>query len=92
VVRGAVGLYYNLLPSSYIDGGFGTLPFVSAVSYSQPVGSVPSITMNAPFAATGAFAANPTTISQHSTTTPYTEQYNLAIEHQLQKGLDIRIG
>jgi hypothetical protein len=92
VVRGAVGLYYNLLPSSYIDGGFGTLPFVSSVSYSQPAGSVPSITMNAPFAATGAFAANPTTISQHSTTTPYTEQYNLAIEHQLQKGLDIRVG
>ena len=50
VVRGAVGLYYNLLPSSYIDGGFGTLPFVSSVSYSQPAGSVPSITMNAPFA------------------------------------------
>jgi hypothetical protein len=64
VVRGTVGLYYNLLPSSYIDGGFGTLPFVSSVSYSQPGGSVPSITMNAPFAATGAFSANPTTIAQ----------------------------
>ena len=31
-------------------------------------------------------------VAQHSTTTPYTEQYNLAIEHQLQQGLDIRIG
>jgi hypothetical protein len=41
-VRGAVGLYCNLLPS-YLDGGFGTLPFVSSVSYSQPAGSVPSI-------------------------------------------------
>jgi hypothetical protein len=92
VVRGAFGLFYNLLPSSYIDGAYANLPFVSQVSYSQPAGSVPSITMNAPFAATGAFAANPSVISQHSTTTPYTEQYNLTVEHQLQKGLDIRVG
>jgi hypothetical protein len=42
VVRGAVGPSCNLLPS-YIDGGFGTLPFVSSVSYSQPAGSVPAI-------------------------------------------------
>jgi hypothetical protein len=53
---------------------------------------VPSITMNAPFSATGAFAANPSVSAQHSTVTPYTEQYNLAVEHQFQKGLDIRIG
>jgi hypothetical protein len=93
VIRGAVGLFYNLLPSSYIDGSaFGNLPFVSSLTYSQPAGSVPSITMNAPFAATAAFGANPSVSAQHSTTTPYTEQYNLAIEHQLQKGLDIRVG
>lgn len=92
VVRGAVGLFYNLLPSSYIDGAYGNLPFVSSISYSQPAGSVPLITMNAPFASTGAFGANPSVIAQHSTTTPYTEQFNLAIEHQLQQGLDIRIG
>lgn len=92
VVRGAVGLFYNLLPSSYIDGAFGNLPFVSSVTYSQPAGTIPAITMNAPFAATGAFGANPSVIAQHSTTTPYTEQYNLTVEHQLQKGLDIRVG
>jgi Carboxypeptidase regulatory-like domain len=51
-----------------------------------------AITMNAPFAATGAFGANPSVMAQHSTITPYTEQYNLAIEHQLQKGLDVRVG
>ena len=48
--------------------------------------------MNAPFSATGAFAANPSVTAQHATVTPYTEQYNLAVEHQFNKGLDIRIG
>jgi hypothetical protein len=92
VVRGAFGIYYNLLPASYLGGAFGTLPFSGSETFSQPAGSVPSITMNAPFSATGAFAANPSVSAQHRTTTPYTEQYNLAIEHQYQKGLDIRIG
>ena len=83
VIRGAVGLYYNLLPSSYVDGGFGNLPFVSSVRYTQRAGR--SYHHNGcSLRCDGAFAANPTTISQHSTTTPYTEQYNLAIEHQLQ--------
>jgi hypothetical protein len=92
VLRGAVGIYYNLIPASYAGGAFGTLPFVGSQTYTQPAGSVPSITMNAPFAATGAFAANPSVTAQHATVTPYTEQYNLAIEHQFNKGLDIRIG
>jgi Carboxypeptidase regulatory-like domain/TonB dependent receptor len=92
VIRGAAGLFYNLMPSSYIDGAFGNLPFVSSISYSQQAASFPQITMNAPFAGTGAYGANPSVIAQHSTTTPYTEQYNLAIEHQFGKGLDMRIG
>jgi len=92
VIRGATGLFYNLMPSSYIDGAFSNLPFVSSISYSQPAGPNPQITMNAPFSGTGAYGANPSVIAQHSTTTPYTEQYNLAIEHQFEKGLDMRIG
>jgi hypothetical protein len=92
VIRGAVGQYYNLLPSSYIAGGFDNLPFVSSLSYSQPKGSVPSITMNAPFATTASVAANPSVIAQHKTSTPYTEQYNLAIEQQLPGAVDLRIG
>jgi hypothetical protein len=92
VIRGAVGQYYNLLPSSYIAGGFDNLPFVSSLSYSQPQGSVPSITMNAPFATTASVAANPSVIAQHKTSTPYTEQYNLAIEQQLPGAVDLRIG
>jgi hypothetical protein len=90
VLRGAVGQYYNLLPSSYVDGGFGNLPFVSSVTYSNS--ATPTITMNAPFAATATVPANPSTIAQHKTTTPYTEQYNLAIEQQLPGAVDLRIG
>lgn len=92
VVRGAVGQYYNLLPSSYISGGFGTLPFVASLNYSQPSGTVPAITMNAPFSTTATVPANPSTIAQHKTVTPYTEQYNLAVERQLPGSVDLRIG
>jgi hypothetical protein len=92
VVRGAFGIYYNLLPASYLGTPFGTLPFSGSQTFTQPTGSVPLFTMNNPFAATGAFAANPSVSAQHQTTTPYTEQYNLAVEHQFQKGLDIRVG
>ena len=93
VIRGAVGLFYNLLPSYYLDQSpFLNLPFVSSQSYTQPSGSTPVITMNAPFATTGAFGANPAVFAQHATVTPYTEQYNLAMEHQFPKGIDLRVG
>jgi len=92
VVRGAFGIYYNLLPASYLGVAFSTLPFSGSETFTQPTGTLPAFTMNAPFSATGAFAANPTVNAQHSTVTPYTEQYNLAVEHQFSKGLDIRIG
>jgi hypothetical protein len=90
VLRGAFGQYYNLLPSSYIDGGFGNLPFVNSVTYTNTAS--PTITMNAPFAATSTVPANPSTMAQSKTTTPYTEQYNLAIEQQLPGAMDLRIG
>jgi len=92
VVRGAFGIYYNLLPASYLGVAFSTLPFSGSQTFTQPTGSQPAFTMYAPFSATGAFAANPTVNAQHTTVTPYTEQYNLAVEHQFSKGLDIRIG
>jgi Carboxypeptidase regulatory-like domain/TonB dependent receptor len=92
VIRGAVGQYYNLIPSSYVGGGFDTLPFVASLNYTQPAGKVPQITMNAPFATTASVPANPSTIAQHRTVTPYTEQYNLAIERQLPGSVSLRIG
>jgi hypothetical protein len=48
--------------------------------------------MNNPFSATGAFTANPAVWHRPRLTTPYTEEYNLALEHQFQQGLDVRIG
>lgn len=92
VIRGAVGQYYNLLPSSYVAGGFASLPFVASLSYSQPSSGPPAITMNAPFATTASVPANPSVIAQHHTITPYTEQYNLAIEQQMPGAMDLRIG
>jgi len=92
VLRGAAGLYFNLLPPGYMNDSFGGTPFTASPTFSQPAGNVPSITMNAPFAATGAFAANYGVSAEHQLVTPRTIQYNLAVEHQLSRGLDLRLG
>jgi hypothetical protein len=92
VVRGAGGLYFNLLPPGYMNDSFGGTPFTASPTFSQPAGNVPSITMDAPFAATGAFAANYGVNAEHQLVTPRTFQYNLAVEHQFAKGLDFRVG
>ncbi len=93
VVRGAFGLYYNLLPASYVGTGpFGTLPFVGSETYTNSTGSQPAFTMSDPFSATGKFTANPSVSAMAHLTTPYTEEYNLAIEHQFPAGFDVRIG
>lgn len=93
VIRGAAGLYFNLLASNYIDTApFTTLPFVSSESYTNSTTGAPAFTMSNPFSATGKFTANPSVLTQPKTTTPYTEEYNLAVEHQFKKGLDVRVG
>lgn len=92
VVRGAFGIYFNLLPASYVGNAFGTLPFVGSVTYTNSSGTTPSFTMSNPFSATGAYGANPSVAAQHTTVTPYTEEYNLAIEHQLPGGVGVRLG
>jgi Carboxypeptidase regulatory-like domain/TonB dependent receptor len=91
VIRGAVGQYYNMMPSSYIDNGFTNLPFDTTLTYSNTA-KTPSISMNAPFSASSTVPANPSVVAQHKTTAPYTEQYNLAIERQLPGEIDLRIG
>jgi hypothetical protein len=92
VVRGAFGIYYNLLPASYMYSMFATVPFVATETYSQPAGTTPAFTMTDPFGATGKFTANPSVAAEHSLETPYTEEYNLAIEHQFGNGVDFRLG
>jgi hypothetical protein len=92
VVRGAFGIYFNLLPPQYVRPFFNTVPFNATESYSQPAGTTPSFTMSDPFGATGKFSANPSVPAEHSLETPYTEEYNLAIEHQISNGFDFRLG
>jgi Carboxypeptidase regulatory-like domain/TonB dependent receptor len=92
VIRGAFGIYFNLLPPQYVRPFYNTVPFNATEAYSQPSGTTPAFNMSDPFGATGKFSANPSVPAQHSLETPYTEEYNLAIEHQITNGLDFRIG
>ena len=93
VVRGAFGIYYNLLaPTSLQNTAWTNIPFEGTESFNQPAGP-PAITMNAPFASTGgAFSANPSVNAQAPTVTPYTESYNLTLEHEIGRGLALRVG
>jgi hypothetical protein len=92
VLRGAFGIYYNLLPASYVDTGiFNNFPFSGVQTYSNTTGT-PGFTMSNPFSATGAFGSNPSVYAQARTVTPYTEEYNLALEHQFAHGFDLRVG
>jgi hypothetical protein len=93
VVRGAFGIYYNMIPASYIGATpFGTLPFAATETYTNASGTTPAFTMENPFSGTGAFSAHPSVSAQPHTVNPYTEEYNLTVEHQFSKGLDIRVG
>jgi hypothetical protein len=92
VVRGAFGIYFNLLPASYVGtGAFDTLPFLGIQNYTNNP-TTPSFSMSNAFSATGAFGSNPGVNAEHPLVTPYTEQYNLAVEHQFGKGFDLRVG
>ena len=81
----------SLLGSSTLeDYAAHNIPFESVETFSQPAGP-PAITMNAPFSAAGAFTANPSVDAQYPTTTPYTEEYNLTVEHELGQSLAVRV-
>ena len=92
VLRGAFGVYFNLLPASYMGNMFGTLPFEASESFTNSKAYASAFTMSNPFSATGSFSANPSVNAEHPLVTPYTEEYNLAVEHQFPKAIDIRIG
>jgi hypothetical protein len=93
VIRGAFGIYFNLLPASYVGSMFGTLPFEATQNFTNTkTYSASTYTMSNPFSATGTFSANPSVNAEHRLVTPYTEEYNLAVEHQFSRGLDIRVG
>jgi hypothetical protein len=94
VVRGAFGLYFNLLPASYVGSMFGNLPFTASLTYTNvlPYSSANTFTMSAPFTGTGSANGRPSVNAEHALATPYTEEYNLAVEHQLPKGISLRVG
>jgi hypothetical protein len=94
VIRGAFGLYFNLLPASYVGAMFGQLPFTASLTYTNttPYAAGTTFTMSNPFTGTGNAGGRPGLNAEHSLVTPYTEEYNLAIEHQFSHGMDIRIG
>ena len=93
VLRGAFGVYYNLLPASYIGTApFANLPFSGSQTYNNSTSNPPAFSMSNPFSATGAFTANPNVLAQAKTVTPYTEEFNLALEHQFAGSWDVRVG
>jgi hypothetical protein len=92
VVRGAFGIYFNLLPASYMGDMFGTLPFEASETFTNSKTYASAFTMSNPFSATGVYSANPSVSAEHPLVTPYTEEYNLAVEHQFSKSVGVRIG
>ena len=94
VLRGAFGLYFNLLPSSYAGGMMNTLPFNATNTYTNTstYSATSTFTMSAPFASTGSAGSQPSVNAEHPLVTPYTESYNLALEHQFPHGLSARVG
>ncbi|MEO6802261.1 MAG: hypothetical protein ABI197_03340 [Granulicella sp.] len=81
VVCGAVGNFFNPLPAFYVQASaFTSFPFSAAQTFSQPAAGAPAFTMSVPF------SANPPCFITQPVT-PYTQQYNLAIDHQTMLGL-----
>ena len=94
VVRGAFGVYFNLLPGSYVGDMFGQLPFTASLTYTNttPYTAGTTFTLNNPFTGTGNAGGRPGVNAEHPLVTPYTEEYNLTVEHQFSHGMDVRIG
>ena len=96
VLRGAYGLYFNLLPASYVgemwaDNSGGT-PFIDNQTFTNSLSGTTAFTMSNPFSGTGAYSGNLAANAEHSLETPYTEQYNLALEHQFKGQIAVRVG
>ncbi len=94
VLRGAFGIYFNLLPASYMGTAFGNLPFTASLTYTNttPYNAASTFTMSNAFTGTGNAGGRPGVNAEHPLVTPYTEEYNLALEHEFGRGLDVRVG
>lgn len=95
VVRGAFGIFYNLVPGTYASQPFfANLPFqgVETFTNSSATGAVPAFSMNNPFSGTGSLGSNPSVNAAAPMVTPYTEEYNVAVEQQFLHSWALRIG
>ena len=96
VLRGAYGIYYNLLAAQYANTWWGgQAPFKSSAKYtnSSTAYNGSYFNMSSPFVTSGAYGNATFEIdAQAKTKTPYSETYNLAIERELPAGIDLRIG
>jgi len=96
VLRGAYGIYYNLLAAQYANTWWGGQPpFKGSAKYNNSATAYSGnyFNMSHPFVTAGAFGNATFEIdTQAKTKTPYSETYNLALERELPAGIDLRIG
>lgn len=85
VLRGAYGIYYNVLPG-YL--GYFQLstnpPFLVAETFEPAPGDVPSLSFSNPFPGQGTIPASPSiTAVARDRRNPYQQQWNFTIEYEL---------
>lgn len=95
VVRGAFGIYYNLLAADYMHYWFGQVPTTGTATYANSSTAYNSsyFTMSNPFVTSGNYASTTFGASaQHKTVTPYSESWNLEAERELPGAMSLRVG
>jgi len=95
VLRGAFGIYYNLLAAQYVSTFHGQPPFKGTATYNNSSTAYGGsyFNMSNPFVTSGAYGSSTFEIdAQAKTKTPYSETYNLSIERELPVGIALRIG
>jgi len=83
VLRGGFGIYYTRLSYTLMDS-FGGGPFQSDERFqNQIVGGVPRFQFPNPFPGTGTIPTQSVSPVSRDLRTPYTQQWNLTVEHEL---------
>ena len=94
VVRGAYGIFFNLLAPQYVSTWQGNVPFVGAAAYtnSSTAYNGSYFTMSNPFVTSGSTSSNFEIDAQAKSKTPYSETYNLEVERELPYQINLRVG
>jgi hypothetical protein len=94
VVRGAYGIYFNLLASDYMYYFLSQVPFQGTATYSNSKTAYNGsyFTMSNPFVTQGTFGSTTFSVNaQHKSVTPYSEAYNLELEQELPGSMALRV-